>query len=594
MGQAAAVSGEIVSAGALEARLHTSRAVSAASAEVGLAVARSFGARLVRTWWQALTADAVQPEPLRQPQKTFDEAALPRSVEILIESVGASAAKLDPERAAFEIGNAYTALLPAEYRAMHGVYYTPPSLSHRLIERATEAGVDWGRARILDPACGGGAFLTPVAARMTEALSDCSPPILIENLGARLRGYEIDPFGAWLAQVALDAFLLPLSRSAGRRLPDVVTVCDALQSTPPRELFDLVIGNPPYGRVRLDADSRARYKRSLYGHANLYGLFTDMALRSSSPGGVVAYVTPTSFLAGEYFKNLRSLMGRDAPPKTIDFIAARKGVFDDVLQETLLATYRCSGTSEPVEVHVVTARSRGTATVAYAGTCSLPSDPSRPWIMPREPRQAPLAAQLTRMPHRLLDWGYSVSTGPLVWNRHKAQLSRCSGPDCYPLIWAEAVSQDGSFVHRADKKNHTLFFRLRPQDDWLRTTRPCVLVQRTTAKEQARRLIAACLPEPFLRAHRGCVVVENHLNMLRPLTGEPAVTPEVLAAFLNSATADLAFRCLSGSVAVSASELEELPLPPPGEMEALAELVSRGADKTLIEAEIARLYRLTE
>jgi adenine-specific DNA-methyltransferase len=73
----------------------------------------------------------------------------------------------------------------------------------------------------------------------------------------------------------------------------------------------------------------------------MYGLFTDMALRHTKPGGVIAYVTPTSFLAGEYFKNLRALLGRDAPPATIDFISARKGVFDDVLQETLLAT--CSG-----------------------------------------------------------------------------------------------------------------------------------------------------------------------------------------------------------------------------------------------------------
>jgi len=117
-----------------------------------------------------------------------------------------------------------------------------------------------------------------------------------------------------------------------------------------------------------------------------------------------------------------------------------------------------------------------------------------------------------------------------------------------------------------------------------------VLLQRTTAKEQTRRLIAACLPESFLARHGGAVVVENHLNMLRPIVDKPPVGADVLAAFLNSAAADRAFRCVSGSVAVSAYELEALPLPAPEEMAGLASLLARGAARTCIEAECARLY----
>jgi adenine-specific DNA-methyltransferase len=126
-------------------------------------------------------------------------------------------------------------------------------------------------------------------------------------------------------------------------------------------------------------------------------------------------------------------------------------------------------------------------------------------------------------------------------------------------------------------------------DDWLVTRSLCVLLQRTTAKEQHRRLIAAALPADFLHCH-GAVVIENHLNMLRPAQGRPPVASEVLAAFLNSAAADRAFRCVSGSVAVSAYELESLPLPFPGDLDRLARLVRRRAGHDLIEAECARLY----
>ena len=251
----------------------------------------------------------------------------------------------------------------------------------------------------------------------------CAPRILIRNIGARLRGYELDPFGAWLSQVSLDIALLPITRASGTSLPPIVTLCDSLERSAPHDHFDLVIGNPPYGRVTLPPADRARFKRSLFGHANLYGLFTDMALRRVKPNGIIAYVTPTSFLAGEYFKNLRALLGRDAPPATIDFVSARKGVFDAVLQETLLATYRRGAPPAAAVVHEITPANGARLAVRTVGTIPLPPDPSQPWLLPRNRPQAALVRRLATLTHRLADWGFTVSTGPLVWNRFKAQLA---------------------------------------------------------------------------------------------------------------------------------------------------------------------------
>ena len=580
----------IASVATMEAGRIMSRALAASARPADrLGIAHSLGHRLITAWWQALTSADAAPQPLREPLRALDLVELPEAAQVLADSIGTAAAQLDAEPAAYQIGLAYTGMLPAEHRGTHGIYYTPPALTARLIAQATEAGTDWTTARVLDPACGGGAFLTPVAQRIIEALPGCSPHILIQNIATRLRGYELDPFGAWLSQVSLDAALLPVSRAANRRLPVLVTVCDSLRRSPPRERFDLVIGNPPYGRVTLLPADRARFKRSLYGHANLYGLFTDMALRHAKTGGVIAYVTPTSFLAGEYFKNLRALLGRAAPPATIDFVSARRGVFEDVLQETLLATYRRGAAVAPVNVHEITPTNGASLTTASTGTITLPADPSLPWLLPRNPLQAPLVARLAGMTHRLADWGYTVSTGPLVWNRFKDQLARSPGRNRHPLIWAEAVTSDGRFLYRAEKKNHAPYFEIRRGDEWLIVDYPCVLLQRTTAKEQARRLIAAALPDAFLAKH-GAVVVENHLNMLRPITDNPSVPADVLAAFVNSAAADRAFRCVSGSVAVSAYELEALPLPAPEELDELRSLVQQQASRQRIETACSSLY----
>ncbi|MGH2362119.1 MAG: SAM-dependent methyltransferase, partial [bacterium] len=212
-------------------------------------------------------------------------------------------------------------------------------------------------------------------------------------------------------------------------------------------------------------------------------------------------------------------------------------------------------------------------------------------LVPRDAAQDELIKRLRRIPHRLVDWGYEVSTGPLVWNRHKDQLREHEGSGCLPLIWAEAVRSDGTFRFRATKTSRRPYFKPRPGDGWLVIKNSCALVQRTTAKEQPRRLVAAVLPAGLIREHGG-VVVENHLNMIRPTHPSPKVAPSTVAAFLNSSIADHIFRCLSGSVAVSAYELEALPLPPPEQLLELSAALRRRAPRDLLDRICARPYGL--
>jgi adenine-specific DNA-methyltransferase len=88
-----------------------------------------------------------------------------------------------------------------------------------------------------------------------------------------------------------------------------------------------------------------------------------------------------------------------------------------------------------------------------------------------------------------------------------------------------------------------------------------ILVQRTTAPEQARRLVVADLPSETLQNWGGRLVVENHVNVLRPTIKQPLLKRETLAAVLATDHLDRVMRSLAGSVAVSAYELESLPFP---------------------------------
>ena len=526
---------------------------------------------------------------LRKLPADVELSLLPEEAAVLAESIGDAAAELDLVDASYAIGILYTALLPDGQRAGLGAYYTPPALCDRLLDMATEAGVDWRSARVLDPACGGGAFLSPVAKRMAESLRDHDAKFALRDIQRRLRGFELDPFAAWMSQVFLDVALDDLCHEAGMRVGQIVRVCDSLEQNSTDEGFHLVVGNPPYGRIRLSPELRRKFRGSLFGHANLYGVFTDLALRFTSVDGVIAYVTPTSFLAGEYFKALRGMLGREAPPVSIEFIAERKGVFADVLQETLLATYKRGSSSGAGQTHFISQGQDGSVARTEAGPFKLPANPSQPWLMPRTRAQSALVHRMGELPCRLADYGYTVSTGPLVWNRHKQSLRDQPGKGRFPLIWAESVRPDGVFSFRAERRNHKPYFEPMANEKWVVTKFPCVLLQRTTAKEQSRRLIAAELPEAFVEEY-GAVVIENHLNMIKPLNGAPKVDSAALSALLNSKVVDQVFRCINGSVAVSAYELEALPLPPPEELEEIQLLVNKRASRPVLERAMGRLY----
>lgn len=546
-------------------------------------------AHAVKVYWDHLQTDNLKVWPL--PQLTLDEPipSLDGHTQQITDFLGMTLANFDAISAGYFLGELYTALLPEDLRAKYGIFYTPPALTSRLVDLATQAGVDWTTAHVLDPACGGGAFLTPTALKIIESLGTDDPGNVLGHISTHVHGFELDPFSGWMSQVLLEAALINLCQSAGKRLPNVVTVGDALTMPVKEGEVDLVIGNPPYGRITLSPELRARYQRSLYGHANAYGLFMEMAVRWTTPGGIIAYITPTGFLGGQYFKHLRSLMSREAPPVAIDLVTSRRRVFSNVLQETLLAIYKRGGESPKAEINILELKTEASTKIESAGDFQLPLQPTDPWLIPRGRHQSSLITRLRAMPHRLKDYGYKVSTGPLVWNRHKSQLSDEAISGSFPIIWAECVTLDGKFEYRATKKNHKPFVKPQKNQQWLLAQAPCVLVQRTTAKEQRRRLFAAELPEKFIRTH-GAVSIENHLNMIRPVTEDPSVSLRVIAALLNSQIVDSAFRCISGSVAVSASELESLPVPSPEEACRLDQLLDSHVASEEIEKAITELY----
>jgi adenine-specific DNA-methyltransferase len=294
--------------------------------------ARMFCTSIVEVLWSRVLSFDGSVWPL--PELFVPMTGLPKSSRLYSVAVamGDAAGTLDLQSGSEAIGTTYTSLLPDSQRYELGLCSTSSVLVQRLLDMAACAGVNWRTCSVCDPACGSGAFLAPIAARMAEENKHVQPKMLLRALSQRLRGWDVDPFAAWLAQVFIELAVKDVCRKAGERLPIMVEVTDSLSRKKLEANYDLVIGNPPSGRITLVRNLRRRYRRSLYRHADSYGLFTDMALRLARRGGIVAYVTPAGFPADECFKALNTLLANEASPVNLDFASD--------CHKSLLATFK--------------------------------------------------------------------------------------------------------------------------------------------------------------------------------------------------------------------------------------------------------------
>lgn len=460
------------------------------------------------------------------------------------------------------LGERYVCALSQEARLTYGRHYTPKALAEALWREIDRSGIALSSGAIVDPASGAGSLLLPPLRRFVAARRSAPAGAAIAAAADGFAGVDNDPLAAWLASAVLAAELLPLwvrvPESERKPLPALVVEGDGLEADPGSA--SVVVMNPPYGRAALDEVSRKRWAASLYGHANWYGVFLHAAVERVAHGGLVAGVLPASFLGGAYYQRLRRFLNVHAPLVRLRLIDDRSGVFaSGVLQETCLAVFRKG--AAPSGVTCSTQAVNGHVRSVNLGRTILVTDaPDLPWLLPRSRADRALVRAAGTYPSRLRDFGWKATTGPLVWNRHKPQISREQGHERLPILWAADVEMGR--VARNAARDHQRWITLRERDHFMRLDAPAVLVQRTTAPEQARRLVGATLTADALRADwRGAVVVENHVNVLRCSQPDSALSPELLTALLNSPTYDRLYRCMTGTVAVSAYELEALPLP---------------------------------
>jgi len=200
------------------------------------------------------------------------------------------------------LSSLYATVVEEEYRKRLAMFFTPPSLTKGLLDDLTEQGVDFATQIFLDPACGGAAFLAPIALRIREALirMGASSEQVLRHIQGHLYGRDKD---AVLCELSKQFLCMALYKEIKQTncLPEFkVSQADSLlELVSMFDTIDVVVCNPPYRKMAAD---ELRHLRKSVGdvieiQSNLYGLFVGLCVRLLRAGGYAALVTPTSFLS---------------------------------------------------------------------------------------------------------------------------------------------------------------------------------------------------------------------------------------------------------------------------------------------------------
>lgn len=326
--------------------------------------------------------------------------------------------------------------------------------------------------------------------------------------------------------------------------------------------FDLVIQNPPYGKLAVSSAARAAVRTAGTDAPNLYAAFLALALAALKPGGQLVAITPRSFCNGPYFGAFRSyLLGQIALDR-VHVFESRSTVFADtgVLQENVIF----AGTQGGAHGEVLLSTSNGHED--YSSHRRVPySDVVRPGDRQQFIRIATddadtdVAERMLALPDTLASLGIAVSTGKVVDFRSRECLHGNEVDQGMPLVYPGNI-RDGLVTWPREIRKPQWFLPVVAKDKSLLVPEGwyCI-VKRFSAKEERRRIVAAVWsPE----STPGPVAFENHVNVFHERgAGLDREAAHGLSLWLNSSIVDRYFRTFSGHTQVNATDLRAMRYP---------------------------------
>jgi adenine-specific DNA-methyltransferase len=209
-----------------------------------------------------------------------------------------------------------------------GQVFTPDWIVKEILDACNFYDNNLVNKKIIDPACGDGAFLKIIVSRIVDTLltKKYSKDKIKEYLENYVYGIEID-------EIEFKKCLSNLNHLIEDKLDQKLDVDwkifkdDALTKYKDYlNFFDFVVGNPPYIRIH-NLDKKTRYllkKEFIFsnGTIDIYLSFFELGFKLLNEKGILGYITPNSYLHNSsYIEFRRYLKEKRAVKRLTDFKA---------------------------------------------------------------------------------------------------------------------------------------------------------------------------------------------------------------------------------------------------------------------------------
>ncbi len=245
-------------------------------------------------------------------------------------------------------------------RRKSGIFYTPAHITEFLVRSALDACSDSLKKeppRVIDPACGGGAFLIAAFRELRKRYPSVSPSELATKC---IHGVDTDPDAVHVARLSM-WIEAGLSQVAWKKLETNIRVGDSLRDflSDDCDRFDIVVGNPPWRNVKRGIPEgirefcKANY-RTAKGQWDLAAPFVELALcHLLTDGGSCGLILPNPILLAENYLPVRQIVLENRP---VAFGPAGSPFLDPNVEASLLVV-RSGAAYNNLDVTVVDGRS---------------------------------------------------------------------------------------------------------------------------------------------------------------------------------------------------------------------------------------------
>src|SRR3989344_1292290 len=211
-------------------------------------------------------------------------------------------------------------------KKLNGVVYTPKWVVNLILDNLAY-NKDIYKKKIIDPACGDGAFLSEIVERFIfdAEQKKLNKPQIKKFIGENVFGFDIDEVAIKKCVATLDEIALKHNL---KNINWQIIKTDSLDKKNVGkyfDFFDFVVGNPPYIRIQhLGKERRSKIQGDWHlckkGSTDIFITFFELGFYLLNKTGKLGYITPNTYLKTKAGESLREFIKNSGSLRTlIDF-----------------------------------------------------------------------------------------------------------------------------------------------------------------------------------------------------------------------------------------------------------------------------------